>query len=251
MTDPIYKYLALPESCFLGKRVYKNLFLKNAQLGAADKKAFDQHVDFILWQYTLKPATVPITVYHDDQREYLEIAVLQANLHQVDRQPRIAEAIHRAIPYPLLLVLACDSRAAVSVAGKRFSQSDKSQIVAEELLSTEWLNPDTTITLENDFLNSLKFTMLPQTNFYTLYCGYIERIIAHQCAKFTGQYTLGTPGTDWQTRRVQLAKCRRIEENISQLRRDLKAETQFNRQVELNMRIKGIEKTLAAAAGRL
>ena len=56
MTEPIYKYLALPESCFLGNRVFKNLFLKNAQLGVTDKKAFDQDVDSILWQYTLKPA---------------------------------------------------------------------------------------------------------------------------------------------------------------------------------------------------
>jgi hypothetical protein len=45
-----------------------------------------------------------------------------------------------------------------------------------------------------------------------------------------------------------LAKCQRIEENISRLRRTLKAETQFNRQVELNMRIKTTEKELAAAA---
>ncbi|EQD71543.1 hypothetical protein B1A_05740, partial [mine drainage metagenome] len=91
------------------------------------------------------------------------------------------------------------------------------------------------------------FKALPQTNLYALYCGYIERVIAHQCARFSGQYNLGAPVTDWRIRRDRLAECRKIEENISQLRRDLKAETQFNRQVELNMRIKAAEKELALA----
>ncbi|NNM84939.1 MAG: DUF4391 domain-containing protein [Phycisphaerales bacterium] len=244
MTDPIYQHLALPESCFLGKRIFKNLFLKNAQLGAADKKAFDQDVDTIFWQYTLKPATVPIPPCRDDQREYLEVAVLQTNLQHVTRHQRIAEAIHRAIPYPLLLVLACDSRVAISVANKRFSQAETSKIVAEELFSTEWLNPDSATAVAKDFLNSLEFKTLPQSNFHTLYCGYIERIIAHQCARFCGQYKLGAPGTDWRIRHNRLADCRRIKQNIAELRQKLKIETQFNRQVELNMRIKGLEKKL-------
>ncbi len=74
-----------------------------------------------------------------------------------------------------------------------------------------------------------------------------QRIIAHQCAKFSGKYTLQPPPANWQSRRDQLAKCQQIEHNISELRRQLKAETQFNRQVELNMRIKVAEKELAFA----
>ncbi len=37
-------------------------------------------------------------------------------------------------------------------------------------------------------------------------------------------------------------------DNISQLRRDLKAGTQFNRHVQFNMRLKLMEKQLAMAA---
>ena len=248
MTDPIYKFLAIPESCFLGKRVFKNLFLKNAQLGTADKKALDQDVDLILWQYAIKPANLPVAIYRDDQREYLEIAVLQANLHQIARHQRIAEVIHRAIPYPVLLLLACESRVAISVASKRFSQSERDKIIAEELCTTDWLNPDAATGVDKDFLADMAMGKLPQTNFYTLYNGWLERIISLQCARFSGQYRSGTPSTDWQIRRNQLAKCQQIAQHIAELRRELKAETQFNRQVELNMRIKAAEKELAAAA---
>ncbi|MHB1768011.1 MAG: DUF4391 domain-containing protein [Phycisphaerae bacterium] len=56
--------------------------------------------------------------------------------------------------YPLLLVLACESRITVSVASKRFSQSDNSKIVAEELYSTEWLNPDSATASWNSICES-------------------------------------------------------------------------------------------------
>ena len=67
------------------------------------------------------------------------------------------------------------------------------------------------------------------------------------------QLPVTTPerGTDWRARRDRLADCQRIEENITQLRRALKSETQFNRQVELNMRIKGLEKELVATVRKL
>ncbi|MGC9261205.1 MAG: DUF4391 domain-containing protein [Phycisphaerae bacterium] len=247
MTDPIYKFLAIPESCFLGKRIFKNLFLKNAQLGTADKNAFDQDVDLFLWQYALKPTNIPVAIYRDDQREYLEVAVLQANLHQITRHQRIAEAIHRAIPYPVLLLLACESRVAISMAHKRFSQSDRNKIIAEELFSTDWLIPDFATGVDKDFLADMAIGNLPQNNFYALYNGWLERIISLQCARFSGQYRSGTPETDWQIRRDQLAKCQQIEHNITELRRQIKSETQFNRQVELNVRIKAAEKELALA----
>ena len=245
MIGAIYKYLAIPESCRLGKRVFKSLFLQKAQCGAGDKKVFEQDVDSILWQYTLKPATIPVAVYRDGKREYVEIAVLQANLRQPNRRARVAEIIQRAIPYPLLLVLSCESRAAISLAGKRFNQADTSKIVAEEFYDTGWIAPDSATAVEKDFLDNLNFKALPQTNFYALYNGWIERLIAFQCARFSGQYRLGVPGADWQSRQYRMAECQRIEENIAELRRALQAEMQFNRQVEWNMRIKRLEKELA------
>ncbi len=251
MIDAIYQYLAIPESCRLGKRVFKSLFLQKMQLGAGDKKTFEQAVDSILWQYTLKPATIPVAAYRDDQREYVEIAVLQANLRQPARHQRIAEAIQRAIPYPVLLVLACESRVAMSLAEKCFGQADRSKIVADGFFTTDWLPPDAPGGVDADFLADLNMGKLPRANFYAMYSAWVARLIALQCSQFTGEYRLTPADMDWHARRDRLAECLRTEENISQLRRTLETETQFNRQVELNMRIKGMEKGLALAAKSL
>ena len=93
MIEALYAKMMIPESCRLGKRVFKKLFHDNAKLSSADKKALADDVDTILWQYTFKPTTIPIQPYEDDQREYLEIALLQVNLKQTGRVKRLAEIV--------------------------------------------------------------------------------------------------------------------------------------------------------------
>lgn len=117
--------MAIPDNCRLGKRVFKKLFHENAKLGATDKKAFREDIDVITWAYTLKPSTIPIRAYEDDRREYHEVAILQADLKTLNRTSRIAEIIHRAIPYPLLIVLSYKTAGALSLAHKRFSFYDE------------------------------------------------------------------------------------------------------------------------------
>ena len=77
MSECLADYLQLPEACHLGKRVFKKLFHEHAPLKAADARALRDDVDTIVWQHTLKPTTIAIPAFQDDEREYLEIAVLE------------------------------------------------------------------------------------------------------------------------------------------------------------------------------
>ena len=105
----IYDYMAIPDSCYLRKRIYKKLFHENAKLSATDKRAFREDIDTITWQYTLKPSTIPIKPYTDKEQEYIEIAIIQVNLRAQRHTERIAEIIHRSIPYPLVVVFAYEA----------------------------------------------------------------------------------------------------------------------------------------------
>ena len=136
MIEVLYKKMMIPESCRLGKRVYKRLFHENAKLSATDKKALSDDVDTILWQYTFKSTTIPIQPYENDQREYHEVALLQVNLKQTGRVNRLAEIVHRAIPYPLFVVFVSDTTCSISLAYKRFSKAEKEAIVAEGFQAT-------------------------------------------------------------------------------------------------------------------
>ena len=244
MINVLYDSVAIPEACQLGKRVFKKLFHENAKLGATDKKAFREDIDAITWQYTLKPSTIPIQSYEDDQREYQEVAILQVDLKMLKRTSRIAEVMHRAIPYPLIVVFAFGKMCVLSLAHKRFSQAEKGTIVAEELITTDWIDLSAPTPVQQVFLDSLAISTLPYTHFFAFYSALVDRLIAVECARLSGEYRLESAAAKLPNRRKQLAACHELEVRIAEYRAAIKKETQFNRQVELNTKIKELEKQL-------
>ena len=237
MIRALYEAMAVPDACHLGKRVFKKLFHENARLGATDKRAFSEDIDDIVWQYTLKPSTVPIRPYEDDQREYDEVAILQANLRALRRTGRIAEIVHRAIPYPLVVVVAHEESCAVSVAHKRFSQAEKGAIVAVDPMTTDWIDLSAPLPVQQAFLDSLAFAALPATHLFAFYSALVDRVIALDCARLTGQFRLESVAAKRQARRERLAACHDLEGRIAEHKTAIKKETQFNRQVDLNAEI--------------
>jgi len=76
-------------------------------------------------------------------------------------------------------------------------------------------------------------------------------VIALNCATRTGSFVLETAVDRSEARHRVLATCRDLELRIAEERAALKNETQFNRQVEHNVRIKQMEKELAAKVSTL
>ncbi len=251
MINVLYDSMAIPEACQLGKRVFKKLFHENAKLGATDKKAFREDIDTITWKYTLKPNTIPIQAYEDEQREYLEIAILQVDLKTLKRTSRIAEVMHRAIPYPLVIVFACEKVCALSLAHKRFSQAEKGAVVAEEIIITDWIDISAPTPVQQAFLDSLSMSALPHTHYYAFYSALVDRLVSLDCARLTDEYRLESVAVNRRVRRKRLAVCHDLEGRIAEYKAAIKKETQFNRQVELNTKMKELEKQLQKKAAGL
>lgn len=247
----VYDKLELPEACHLGKRVFKKLFQEYAVLGVTDKKALRDDIDTVTWQYTLKSSTIPIQPYEDDQREYHEVAVLQVDLKTQRRTGRIAEIIHRAIPYPVVVVFVLEQVFALSLAHKRFSQAEKGAIVAEEFVLTDWLDLSNLTAVQQTFLASIALSSLPLTHFFAFYAALVDRVIALECARLTGSFRLEAAAEQRQQRRERLKACHELEVRIAEHRTAIKNETQFNRQVELNTKLKALEQQLREQAASL
>jgi hypothetical protein len=251
MIEVLYDKMAIPKACHLGKRVFKKLFHENAELGVTDKKAFNEDIDNVIWQYTLKPSTVPIQSYEDDQREYHEVAILQVDLKTLNRTSRIMEVVHRAIPYPLVVILAYEKSCALSLAHKRFSQAEKGAIVAEEFLMTDWIDLSAPTTIQQAFIDSLAISGLPHTHFFAFYSALVDRVVALDCARLCGVFRLESAAEQREARRQRLAACHEMESQIAAHKMAIEKESQFNRQVELNVEIKRLETELAANVARL
>ena len=261
--------IGFPESAYLHKRVPKKQFLENASLGASDKKLFRENVKNVYWEFTLKSSTCPVLPFRDNEREYLEVAVLQVEMNFQKGHKRIAEIIHRVIPYPLMIgfyvgttehtentekenrnsvssVYSVVNNFALSIAPKRFSQAEHGAFVAERFFTTGWMNYDGLNEREAAFIQSLAWSNMPLQNYGSLYNAWTDRFTGYECSVLSGTFAIGKAGD----RLERLTRCREIESNISELRGQLK-KAAFNRQVELNTQIKKFEIELKQLAENL
>jgi len=246
--ETLYNKFAFPDAAYLGKRVFKTLFHEHAALTAADKSALTDDVDTIVWQYTLKPGTFPVVPFVDDQREYLEVAVIQVGLKTQKRTARINEVIHRAIPYPVVIVFVFGSQFAMGVAHKRFHQSQKNQIVAEDIGLTEWIDLSSPSPVQAAFLESLKLLTLPSSHFLSVYTGLVDRIVALECARLSNVFRVENAADQREARRQRLIACHDLELQLADRRAAAKRESQVNRLVALNLEIKRMEGDLQRIA---
>ena len=241
--------LRLPQQARLEQRIPKKLLLENSAATAADKRLLNDAIEEIRWIAALKPHTIGIPAYHDAIREYLEIAVLAVTLRSdltPARQTRLAALIHRAIPYPLFLLLAGQTPT-LSLAHKRRAQNET--VLDGEPLS---ITPNgTATTIEDAFYQSLALGQQPQTSLYALYQGWMTCLEALQAARRSGNYRLTNTAEQADVRRKALADCARLEEDIHRLRAQADKEKQLARLVAINQELKQLQAALAAAQQQL
>ena len=133
-TAALIDALALPADTRVDQRVPKKLLLEQGAPTPADKRHIQDGVDEVLWVAVLKPTNIGVPAYRDDVREYLEISVLSANFRPQAKAGRLTELIHRAIPYPVVLVAAQGGATVLSFAHKRFSEAERGQVIAEPIV---------------------------------------------------------------------------------------------------------------------
>lgn len=256
--------LNLPESARVDQRVPKKLLLENGAPTASDKRLITDAIEDIQWLAALKPNTIGVPEYRDTQREYLEIAVLAVTLRGAIKPTslsRLVELVHRAVPYPVLLLLVDEPTLILSLAHKRWAQNEAGKIVLDGDLMSASLPCTASGTTEADtkarpeaehaFVQSLAIARQPQASLHALYQGWIECVQALHAARRTGSYQAAATPEQAAARRQALADCQRLEGEISRLRTQAAKEKQLARQVELNLTLKRIQAELAAAQQQL
>lgn len=245
----ILSAMALPTDARVDQRVPKKLLVENGAPTAADKRQINDGIEELIWLAALKPATVGVPAYRDETREYLEIAVLSLTLRPGAKAARLAELVHRAIPYPVFLILAHSDGLSLSLAPLRWSLGQSGQTVLEDSLVTVAVDAENPAT--GDFLASLNIAAQPRHDLRAFYQGWIGRFEGYSAAGITGAFTLCESPMLYQTRRESLAEHGRLTREIAVLRATAARETQLNRRVDLNLKLKDLESCLAQAASRL
>ena len=243
--------LDLPAAARVDRRVPKTLLYEHGASTSADKRYLGEGIEQLVWAAALKPATVGVAEYRDDVREYLEIAVLHAELRPDAKAPRLVELVHRAVPYPLLLVAAHDNQAHMSAAHKRWSQGEAGKTMLDgDIIRVDWA-PEVDELFRAPFLEALAITRQPRGSLLTLYSGWIDILLTLQAARRTGHFSTGVAVDKSQARREALQACERPEAEIARLRTTAAKEKQMARRVDLNLELKRVEAALTAALAKL
>lgn len=224
----------------LDRRIPKKLLIENGSPTSADKRRINEGVEELIWVAALKPPVIGAHEYRDDQREYLEIAVLSLALREAAKPARLVELVHRAVPYPVLLVTTQAETVSVSVAHKRIAQNEPAKVVLDGTVIETVVPPAA--------LGLMSVVAQPKTNMLAFYHGWTECIEAMQAGQITGHYTLAR---DPAARREALAAYARLVREIARLRARAERESQVSRRVELNLALRKLEAELAEAKQRL
>jgi hypothetical protein len=240
---PLINALAIPDEALVDQRVPKKLLLEQGAPTAADKRQIQDGIEEMTWVAALKPINIGVPAFQDDVREYLEIAILTVDLRSTAKPPRLIELIHRAIPYPLVLVTKHRDAVNLSLAHKRWSLGEAGRVVIEDLRQVP-LNLDTPSAEEASFLASLAVSRLPARDLFALYDGLLERLAALEAARITGAFVPPDSADRASALRDGLDTYARLQRDLAVLRTQAKKEKQLNRRVELNLEIKRLEAKL-------
>lgn len=233
------------------------------KLSNAQQKLLQEHVDTIQLSAHLTADKTNIPVYKTNKNEYIEILVIEvqlknnqawsdsSNKQSSKHIKSLHELFHKAIPYPVVLMIHSGQQSQLSLAEKLINQADveNEKLIMNELIQTNWLDPNQLQPEEQLFVESIQYNKLHKQNLYTLYQSLIQGFIALLIAKQTGLFNLPLqseqPSQDEiDQQRAILKTIMQLDREIAKLKNKIANCNQFNEKVELNMQLQKLNNQL-------
>ncbi len=250
-TPNLIAALALPDGALVDRRVPKTLLIENGAPTARDRRRIRDEVKELRWLAALKPSTVGVAAYRDAKREYLEIAVLELTLRAEGRATRITELVHRAVPYPVLLIARQGGAMQLSVAHKRWSQGETGKIVLDGGVVAVELDNGSPAELETAFRGALALTRQPRASLHGLYQGWMDLLLALRVADVTGVFIVPGSADEAADRASALLDYGRLKSRIAEMSAVGAREKQVSRLADINLELRRLRADLDAVRARL
>lgn len=237
-----YEKLNIPDNCIVENTVFKKAFLENADLTSMDKKIINEHIKKVIWKYCLKPDTINIQPYRSEDRDYLEIEIIEVQLNDSSKFKRIAEIIMRAIPYPILLVLIKDNQMQLITGDMRKNLSDNSKVTVEDFSYSDWIDLDSSNRFKENLFKELNFTKMSYTNFYQMYQDITAKINFYNMSKTKGEI-VSEKETNMSSSDAKILydEINLIDAKIKTLQKQIKKNSSISEKVEISLEISNLK----------
>lgn len=235
------KLFNAPDECYEGGRINKKLFYEEGNLTSSDKKLFTTDINKIVLEYMFSEDRINIKAYKDEEIECEEIAVIRVILENDKKYKRICEIIQRAIPYSIILICEFENKVIFNVANKKINKINIDKNTIDEMLYIGWINLDSCLEADKRFFDELDITKWSYINLYKFYNSFVDNVKFYNAVKYTN-YIDGLKELDVDVIKEITDKIEKLSLEIVRLRNNLKKESQFNKKIEINIKIKKIQK---------
>ena len=227
----IVKYLNLPSSTSIERKLFKKQFLDNFSLTTNEKKILSECVDSITLNNLLNKDSINILPFTNETHNYQEIAVISVEINNQSKAKEITNIILH-IPYPVVLILVYKEQIQINISPKRINITDTAKLVVEEQYYTKWIDTNNLTEVSSEFLNSLDTLKHPFSNFKDFFIILTQSVISLNTSEISGKFKSN------QDSKFILDKINKINSEIQELKAQIKKETNFNNKVKLNIELK-------------
>ena len=167
------------------------------------------------------------------------------------RAERLVDLVHRAIPYPMLLIAWRSDETELSLAHKRWSRNETGKTVIDGEIVAVRLTSECADQPIIAFRHTLALTGQPRSSLHALYQGWIDAVQALRAAGITGTFSLPSSKPAAAKRAAALQECRLLDDRIAEICAAADRERQVSRRVEMNLELARLRSDREAVRAKL
>jgi hypothetical protein len=239
----IINAFGLPPEARVDRRIAKTVLIDQGASRKADARLVDDGIARLDWLAELSTPTIAVAAV-PPVVPAINILALTPN---GAAKARLIEIIHRAIPAPIMLIIAGDMPH-ITLATRHIGEDGRT-LALGPILASPPMGGDG---LSRAFIASLALAALPRTDLAALYDGMIERVEAFTAASITsGDFRLPANREEAVSRRQALADWQAADAEWQTAARSAKAEKRLREAVALGEKARLLKQRRDAIASSL
>lgn len=214
--------LQYPASTIVDRPIPKNAFYRNANITQRMRNRFVDELQELRWLYKLAPQSLNV----ERGKDIEEIEIFHATLKQSDVPTELLQFIDKTMPQFIVFILQYQDRYCLYCNYKQFTSQAHDKCDIKETFVSDWHTDIPSLAIQGRSLTAI-------------YDNFVRQIAGTRLEQ-TPTAPLGQAVQAMQQRNALLKEIEKIEKAIQH-------EAQFNRQLEMNQRLKQLRKQLEQA----
>ncbi|OUA54981.1 DUF4391 domain-containing protein [Bacillus thuringiensis] len=243
MREWLINRLQIPQRTVLNRKIPKKAFFTQADLSTSEKEMFTSQIEGIYLLSVMNQQSMNIPIYQDDEFHYAEVVWIYLELRMTKNINRIIGAVHKSIPNPVVLIMSSSAgRILLSTSHKRINKNDKTKVVIEQTIITDWFNPHKEDTPHPKLLDALVIPNLPFENLHSVYDDIHQWIRCEEVIQLVGEMP-----TSIHKREIAvslLSKVQKHRKEVEKLQLEQNSQVDFGAKMDLHMKIKRQEQQI-------